>query len=210
LHCQKSSIRTSHPRTRFVMDQSGAFLANTCYFLPSADFRLLSYLNSKVAWFVWRAITNIARGGFLRLRTDFVEKTPIPEFRRPLGTKMGKLGQDCSAGACERFELEEATRRRILDLAPPDRRKLSRKLEEWWELDFPGFLDEVKRTFKADVPLRQRGEWEAYLAENRATVQRLTTEIKTAEREIDAIVYRLFDLTREEIALLEASLEGQY
>ncbi len=32
----------------------------------------------------------------------------------------------------------------------------------------------------------------------------------TAEREIDTIVYDLFDLTPDEIALLEASLAGQY
>jgi hypothetical protein len=68
----------------------------------------------------------------------------------------------------------------------------------------------VQRAFRSEVPLRRRGEWEGYLAENRATVRRLTAEIEAAEREIDAIVYRLFELTPDEIALLEASLEGQY
>lgn len=41
-------------------------------------------------------------------------------------------------------------------------------------------------------------------------MRRLTAEIETAERDIDATVYRLFDLTPDEIALLEASLAGQY
>ena len=36
-----------------------------------------------------------------------------------------------------------------------------------------------------------------------------TAKIEDAEREIDQIVYRLFDLTPDEIRLLEASLEGQ-
>ncbi len=31
-----------------------------------------------------------------------------------------------------------------------------------------------------------------------------------AEREIDAVVYRLFDLSAGEVALLEASIAGQY
>jgi hypothetical protein len=35
-------------------------------------------------------------------------------------------------------------------------------------------------------------------------------EIEAAEREIDAIVYQLFDLTSDEIKLLEDSLEGQH
>ena len=39
---------------------------------------------------------------------------------------------------------------------------------------------------------------------------RLSTEIAMREREIDAIVYDLFDLSTEEAALLEATLAGQY
>ena len=63
--------------------------------------------------------------------------------------------------------------------------------------------------FGAEIPLKARGEWEAYLAENGAQVRRLSAEIATAEREIDRIVYALFDLTPAEITLLEASLAGQ-
>jgi hypothetical protein len=63
---------------------------------------------------------------------------------------------------------------------------------------------------RADIPVRKRGEWEAYLDTHRAEVLALSTEIAAAEREIDAIVYRLFDLTPDEIALLEASIAGQY
>ena len=44
----------------------------------------------------------------------------------------------------------------------------------------------------------------------RERVRRLTAEIIEAEREIDSIVYNLFDLTPDEIELLETSLKGQY
>jgi hypothetical protein len=102
-------------------------------------------------------------------------------------------------------------RHRILaDLAPPERAKLSRKLAEWWTLDFAAFRDEVKRVFHIDIPVKERGDWETYLAERSAEVRALTAEIKAAERAIDAIVYRLFDLSPDEIALLEASIAGQY
>jgi len=59
-------------------------------------------------------------------------------------------------------------------------------------------------------PLAQEATNGSYLAENAAEVHRLTAEIAAAEREIDALVYRLFDLTDDEIALLEVLLEGQY
>jgi hypothetical protein len=54
----------------------------------------------------------------------------------------------------------------------------------------------------------ERSEWETYLTAQAAEVLKLDTEIEKAEREINAIVYRLFDLTPDEIALLEASIAG--
>ncbi len=48
------------------------------------------------------------------------------------------------------------------------------------------------------------------LSENATRVRELSDQIAAAEREIDQIVYALFGLTPDEIALLEASLEGQY
>jgi hypothetical protein len=89
------------------------------------------------------------------------------------------------------------------------RRPLTPKLESWPNLDFAAFRKEVKRAFDADVPVRERGEWEEYLRDNTRQVQALTAEIETAEREIDRLVYAAFGLTPEEIAIVEASIAGQ-
>jgi hypothetical protein len=83
-------------------------------------------------------------------------------------------------------------------------------LREWWNLDFKSFRAEIKKTFKADIPLKQRDEWENLLREEGVKVRRLTAEIEQAERDRSAIVYKLFDRTPDEIALLESSLAGQY
>jgi type II restriction/modification system DNA methylase subunit YeeA len=66
----------------------------------------------------------------------------------------------------------------------------------------------LKKAFKTEIAVKDRDGWEKYLAENSAEVIKLTTEIESAEREIDAIVYKLFDLADNEIKLLEGSLEG--
>ncbi|MGB6176189.1 MAG: hypothetical protein WBF43_07610, partial [Methylocella sp.] len=88
--------------------------------------------------------------------------------------------------------------------------KLTNRLREWWTLDFKSFQAEIKKAFKTDIPLKQRNEWEIFLRDEGEKVRRLTVEIEQAEREIDSIVYKLFDLTPDEIALLESSLAGQY
>ena len=41
------------------------------------------------------------------------------------------------------------------------------------------------------------------LAEKRRKIERLTANIRQAETEVDNIVYGLFDLTADEIALIE-------
>jgi hypothetical protein len=199
-------ITASNP---FALDESNAFLANTCYFIPGRDFRLLALLNAKLAWFFFRAVTNIARGGYLRLRSDFVEQLPIPDWLERQSFALIEFGQTCTDAARQRYAIAAAVRHRILDLAPPERRQLNGKLENWHELDFAGFQTEVRKAFHADIPVKQRGDWETYLADNARVVHALATQIAGVEQEIDKIVYELFDLTSDEIALLESSVAGR-
>jgi hypothetical protein len=133
-----------------------------------------------------------------------VEKLIIPAF--PEGKPIALLAGTTSVGAGRRRAVQSDVRHRILDLAPPELKRLNGKLEAFHELSFSAFREEVKKAFRADIPVKERRDWEMYLAENSAEVCRLTQEIEKAEREIDVIVYRLFDLTADEISLLEASL----
>lgn len=193
----------------FAFDDQGTFIDCTVFAIPG-DMFLLGYLNSKAAWFQWIGETPIASGGYIRLKQQYIAPTALPDVTSQERRKVVKLSETCSNVGRQRHEIQSAFRHRILDLAPPDRAKLSRKLAEWWKLDFAAFRDEVKRVFRVDIPVKERGDWEAYLAKHAAEVRALDDQIEKAEREIDAIVYRLFDLTPEEIALLEASIAGQY
>jgi hypothetical protein len=143
--------------------------------------------------------------------TQYLEHLALPDFGNARAKRLTKLGDTSSSAAKSLVSIKSIVRHRILaDLASPERAKLSRKLEQWWTLDFAAFRDEVKRVFRADIPVKERGEWESYLDKHAVQVRALDAEIKKAEREIDAIVYRLFDLTPDEVALLEASIAGQY
>lgn len=196
---------------KFTLEETGYLLANKCFFLNSGP-ELLAYLNSRAAWFWIFGEASPLRGGQwrLELREQNVSQFPIPNMSSAEKSRLGKLGRSCAASAKKRFDIQSAVSHRILDLAPPERKKLSRKLEGWWSLDFAAFRDEVKRVFRAEIPVKERGEWESYLAKHAAEVKKLDAEIERTEREIDAIVYRLFDLSPDEIALLEASIAGQY
>ena len=111
--------------------------------------------------------------------------------------------------AGRRLELQNEVRHRIVSDLAPTREKLTGKLQNFWTLDFAAFRTEVKKVFKAEIPVKDRDGWEKYLAEKSAEVIRLTAEIEAAERELDAIVYELFELTPDEIKLLEEFLESR-
>lgn len=108
----------------------------------------------------------------------------------------------------KRYDLQQTITRRIPDLAfDPAKAKLTGKLKEWWNLpDFAAFQKEVEKALKAKIPLQERNEWENWITASRAEIHTLTAEIARLEAEINAKVYVLFDLTPDEIALLEASV----
>jgi hypothetical protein len=189
----------------FSLDSASFFLNNKCFFLPCDDAALLALLNSRCLWFQLLSVARLKRGGYIEAEAQYVDRLSIPSISKNDRLTLEKCGRACSAAAKQRFDLESAVRHRILDLAPPERAKLSRKLFDWWELDFPAFRDEIKRAFRTEIPVKERAAWEAYLAQKADALRSLATQIETAEREIDAIVYRLFDLTADEIALLESA-----
>ena len=54
---------------------------------------------------------------------------------------------------------------------------------------------------------RTADEWEPYLAEKRGQVEQLTRDLADAEAEINDRVYRLFNLTADEVTLLQREVE---
>ncbi|MEM9522798.1 MAG: hypothetical protein AAF982_02190 [Pseudomonadota bacterium] len=139
------------------------------------------------------------------MKNQFVEMLPIPDMSAQARSSLEALSTKAQQTAEQRFKLQTALRRRIPDLCPPGRQpKLTTRLREWWILpDFAAFRAEVKKTFKADIPLSERSDWEDRITRDRAETARLGAKIAQAEAHIDAIVYDLFELTPEEIALLE-------
>ncbi len=195
---------------KFSLDTSGLFSPNTSYFIPKSDFALAGILNSSLNWFFLRGISDAMRGGEWRIRmfSQNIERIPIPDATPDQREALGKLAEAAQTAAEERYKLQRSIIRRIPDLAAdPATAKLSSKLKEWWLLpDFAAFQKEVKKTLKAEIPLKERSEWEDWITETRGEINALTAEVSRLEGEINAQVYALFDLNPAEITLLEASI----
>jgi hypothetical protein len=69
---------------------------------------------------------------------------------------------------------------------------------------------ELQKRFKRPIPLAERDEWDTFLTDRRTQHERLTGEIVALETELNERVYRLFDLTAEEIRLIEETTKYRY
>lgn len=190
---------TNH--STFSIDPSGAFPANTAYLIPSDSLATCAWLNSRLAWFFFLGLTNIARGGYLRLRTEFVSQLPHLGTDNPA---LSALAQDAHEASASLHMLGLAVRNRIGDLTSNE--KMGAALQDWPSLTFLELQALLQKRCRVTIPVRERDEWEAWFDAQRAKAQALASRIAAAEAEIDSHVYSAFNLAPDEIAAVEDAL----
>ncbi len=80
--------------------------------------------------------------------------------------------------------------------------KLSKKLEAFYKYDFKTFVGELKKK-KIKLSLVEQDEWEEYFEAYHKELLELQSQIDSTDREIDKMVYELYGLSDEEIAVVE-------
>jgi len=81
--------------------------------------------------------------------------------------------------------------------------KTSKKLQFFYSYDFRTFIAELKKQ-KVKLSLTQQDEWEEYFTKYKNDINKLQFEISATDRGIDQMVYKLYDLTEEEIKIIES------
>jgi hypothetical protein len=88
---------------------------------------------------------------------------------------------------------------------------LNQKAESSWDLSLNQLGDALKQSFKLPTnPMknpRLADEWEPYLQEKQKENTRLTSALADAQSELNDRVYRLFNLTADEVKLLQREVE---
>lgn len=75
--------------------------------------------------------------------------------------------------------------------------KLSWKLEKFYDLDFGSFVNELKKN-KINLSLKDQDEWEDYFNSYKNEILELKNEIEKCDKEIDEMVFDLYELSEEE------------
>ena len=202
----------------FFIDSEGEYsLSDNNFFISSGDISLLAILNSKLIFFFLKNISSTLQGGYYDFRRPYIEKIPIIEAKdmsldalKSKATINIELNKNFMS-LCNKFEkyLQQTSHLQ----------KLSKKLQNWHELEFGDFIKELNKAIKANNKQRVKDgleevstltkkdefEWLDLFEDNKQKAQALQTQINQTDKEIDAMVYQLYGLTEEEIQIVENS-----
>ena len=203
---EKPKIQYAHfsPCPLFHSNKNSAFSNDKSYIIPTEDSFLLCLLNGKAYWFLMQALCPFVRGGYYELRAQYIETLPIPPATTEQKTIIGDLAKQCQKLYEQRFTIENNFRRRLPDLCPPDVvTKLNNKMKSWWLLEFSDLQKHIKNQFKKVIPLVERNDWQDYFEDGKTQIAVLDRQIAQHEEELNKEIYRLFNLTQEEVLLIE-------
>jgi len=162
----------------------------------------LAVLNSRLTtwWFVY-TFDKFQRKTFPQFKVNELERFPIP---RADESKKNVVIHCTEIMLAKNKELQ-AVSNQFLSLLKMEcgLEKLSIKLECWYLLSFVEFLAELDKK-KISLSLIKKSEWLVFFEKEKAKALDLQRLLDTTDREIDQLVYQLYELTNEEIAQIEA------
>ncbi|MCP2037319.1 TaqI-like C-terminal specificity domain-containing protein [Chryseobacterium sp. HSC-36S06] len=185
----------------FYYDSTGEYsLSDNNFFISTEDKYLLPILNSKLIFYYLKSIASTLQGGYLDFRRPSIETIPIKSPNDPEQlSKMADLMEVLNKQLQELPDKFQRTLEREFDLD-----NLSKKLQFWYLLSYKDFLKELAKQ-KVTLSLSQKSEWEDYFESEKIKVLEVRSQIDATDKEIDKMVYELYGLTEEEIAIVENS-----
>lgn len=160
---------------------------------------LLAILNSKPATFFYRLLHDIKGKVFAKISLENLASFPVPK------TLPDELGDLADQMLTLNAELQKS-RQTFLDRLNDNFNgiKITGAIENFYEVDFKQFLAELKKQ-KIELSLKQQDEWAEYFNDKKGACERTAQHISETDKAIDKMVYELYGLTEEEIAVVENS-----
>ena len=158
---------------------------------------VLCLLNSDLMKSYLQSFSSLKAGGYYSYSSNILNRTPIKnislEAQQPFITLADKM-----------LSLNETLQKKSTNFLKVVKQtfaleKISTKLETFYNLDFDGFMKELKQKVTPKTKL----EWLEVFEETKKSLQEIQTQIAATDKEINTLVYKLYDLTDEEIKIVE-------
>ena len=165
---------------------------NSLYFL-------LTVLNSNVInYYIRENYYSSSMGGGINFTPDLIRSLPIPTTpeNTEIFIELSDKIQECN-------QILQLKRNRFLQRLKDNipNIKINGTLENFDLLDFTRFIAELKKQ-KIKLTLADQDEWEEYFTQRRRECNDLSEKINKINTEINQIIYHLYNLTEEEIQVV--------
>lgn len=185
---------------KFSFDDKGTYINAPAVFLPSNDKALLAILNSKLVWYFLNSICVVRNGGYIEVKPQYFEQIPIAKYNAKQKVALSQLADKM----IDATEKAQKTTYGFLSFAYTRFTSLTtkRSLEVWYESDWKTFEGELKKQKCVLLP-NELKEWKSHFEQERRKVQTIQETIRETDAAIDALVYLLYGLTKDEIRIVE-------
>ncbi|WP_291967733.1 Eco57I restriction-modification methylase domain-containing protein [Maribacter sp.] len=192
--------------SRFAFDEESTYINKTIFLINSSSLSLLGLLNSKLIWYylmnICASLGDPKNGGRLNMQRIYLETISFPEHLIIESSDLTEPAKTVRTLYTSLNKKINRFRKRILNTESFGIDKLSKKLNEFYDYDFKTFLAELKKK-KITLSLSQQDEWEEYFDEYNKEINELKSRINGIENEIDNLIYKHYELTEEEIKIVE-------
>ncbi|MBA4411427.1 MAG: hypothetical protein C0397_18660, partial [Odoribacter sp.] len=158
---------------------------------------LLALINSSLFHFYYSSVY----GGFIDVYPSSLKALPIP--------KLAKESQQPFIEKAEMMLLKNKQLHEIkqsfiqLTQSKWSSLNITGKLDEWYNHSFEAFRKELEKQ-KIKLTLQEQAEWLQYFYEQKQKAEILQQTIAQTDKEIDDLVYQLYELTDDEKAIINS------
>lgn len=187
-------------RTNMTIDNKKYYTNDKCTNLVFKDVAeqeqnaIAAVLNSRLIWFFVSSTGSEFSGGYFAFTNIYLDPITLPEG---LGVHH-ELGVNVGAQLTNTHKLITLSRQFEKIIQNEFNKKVPSK---WYFLDFDSFVSSLK----LKLSLVQKDELLQLFDKYAPESQMLDSDIQRIDREIDQVVYRLYDLTPDEIAVVEGA-----
>jgi len=178
----------------------GSIIDITAFVINSNSRFLLAILNSKLTAYLVSLWAISRRGGYLEYKVQYLEKLPIPNIPPAEQQPFIAAAEALLAGHKALHEAEARAGRLVqaeLGLGQPLTGKLA--LSQPW----PAWSKALEKALGRKLTLPEKAEWLPYLEQHQQQQQQRRAALQHQDAALDQLVYQLYQLTPEEIALVE-------
>lgn len=162
---------------------------------------ILALVNSNLlSWYGKMKLPNFGKDIFPKLNPNDIKLLPIKDIssgeQQPFILKTGLIISKIKDLQEIRNKFQRSIQRKF------SLEELSNKLQDWHLLSYPDFIKELAKK-RVKLSLSEEAEWEDYFIQESKKALEIKHQIETTDKEIDRMVYELYELTEEEIGIVE-------